>query len=313
MRALILTMLLAGILLGCTNQEASNEVPWLARVGDETITEGEVFDEVRLLAGDEFIPDIGSEAFLAMQQSALEDLISRKLLLQEAKRRQVVLPQDALDERLRDLFGSALEADLQTAADKVQMSVNDLIKRTAEQATIQRLFREEIYSRILVKEQEAKAAFDKQPERYAQPEMVRVKQIVVATEEEATQVRRRLFRGEAFEDLAQELSITPEKELGGDLGWVHRGKLPDPFHLVFDLPRRTPNKPIKSDFGYHIFMITDHLPARQLTFEQVRMDLEKELFEEKKTEAEETLMKTLRRRFPVELNPGFAEKTRVSP
>lgn len=81
--------------------------------------------------------------------------------------------------------------------------------------------------------------------------------IMVATEDEAKQVKARLDAGEDFAALAQELSTdTGSAADGGDLGWFPEGVMVSAFNdAAFSLDVGTISDPIQSSFGWHIIQV----------------------------------------------------------
>lgn len=97
-------------------------------------------------------------------------------------------------------------------------------------------------------------------------EQVRALHILVETQEEADQVLARLAAGEAFEDLARELSTdTASAEGGGDLGWFPRGVMAASFEQVaFGLAPQETSAAVESQFGVHIIRVLERELAREL-------------------------------------------------
>jgi parvulin-like peptidyl-prolyl isomerase len=115
-------------------------------------------------------------------------------------------------------------------------------------------------------------------------EQVKVRQILVGTEDEARSVLERLDAGEDFGDLARELSLDEAtKEEGGERGWVDsaseeegrerqwlaRDELDLSYAVrVFDLEVGTPSQPIPGPGGYFIFEVEEKEAEREVTDEQ---------------------------------------------
>ncbi len=129
-------------------------------------------------------------------------------------------------------------------------------------------------------------------------ETVRVSQIVIATREEAAQLRDRLRREpQNFADIARRLSIAPEGKNGGDLGYIVRGGgFPEVFDLCFSLPKNVVSDVTPSPYGFHLFKVTDRKPAQRLTLEQVRGQVLERLGREKRARAQTEYLATLRKR-----------------
>lgn len=80
--------------------------------------------------------------------------------------------------------------------------------------------------------------------------------ILVATEAEASRLKKRLAQGEAFDVLARKHSLCPSGKRGGDLGEIRPGQLVRPVdQVIFRKPTRTVHGPIKSQFGYHLIEV----------------------------------------------------------
>jgi parvulin-like peptidyl-prolyl isomerase len=88
-------------------------------------------------------------------------------------------------------------------------------------------------------------------------DQVWARHILVASEEEATQVISRLSSGEDFATLAEEVSIDPgTKSIGGDLGWFPTGIMVTEFEdAAFSMRIGETSQAVKSAMGYHIIQV----------------------------------------------------------
>ncbi|QER42788.1 hypothetical protein F1847_08525 [Thermodesulfobacterium sp. TA1] len=156
---------------------------------------------------------------------------------------------------------------------------------------------------IKVSEEELKSYYEKNKERYVEPEAVELKHILVylspkAKKEEeekalkkANQIRAQLLKGAKFEDLAKAYSDdTQSKNQGGSLGIIKKGETDPQFEAkIFSLNPGEISQPIRSNYGYHLIKVVKKIPAKTLTFEEAKPLVERDLIEEK----EEVLMKDL--------------------
>ena len=101
-------------------------------------------------------------------------------------------------------------------------------------------------------------------------EQVRMRQILVGTEDEARSVVERLDGGEDFGDLARELSLdSATKDKGGERDWVARDELDLSYaSKVPALEVGTHSQPIPGPGGYFIFEVEEKQPDREVTPEQ---------------------------------------------
>lgn len=89
---------------------------------------------------------------------------------------------------------------------------------------------------------------------------VHARHIVVRTEQQANDILARLEAGEAFETLAQNLSIdVTTKDRGGDLGWFTANELMDErlSDVAFGLEPGQIAGPIPTLIGYHIIQVIE--------------------------------------------------------
>jgi parvulin-like peptidyl-prolyl isomerase len=84
------------------------------------------------------------------------------------------------------------------------------------------------------------------------------KHILVETEDEANDVLVRLEEGEAFEDLAMELSTGPTGENGGDLGCSSPADyVPEFTDAILAAEIDVPTEPVETQFGFHVILVYD--------------------------------------------------------
>jgi len=117
----------------------------------------------------------------------------------------------------------------------------------------------------------------------AEPELeFNASHILVGTEEEALAVLERIAAGEAFEDLAQELSGDPGSgPMGGALGWFGLGMMVAPFEqAVVALSAEEPgtlSEPVESQFGFHVIRLNEQRFLEAPTLDDVRAEVSEQI------------------------------------
>lgn len=85
---------------------------------------------------------------------------------------------------------------------------------------------------------------------------VQARHILVATKEEAEDLKKRVDEGEEFSKLAEEHSQCPSKKRGGDLGWFGKGAMVRPFEVAaFSAEEGDVVGPVKTEFGWHLIYV----------------------------------------------------------
>lgn len=130
-----------------------------------------------------------------------------------------------------------------------------------------------------VTEEAIKAAYDAKFANVTPGTEYHAAHILVDSEEKANELKAQLDGGAVFADLAKANSIdTGSGANGGDLGWFGVGTMVKPFEdAVVAAPVGTVIGPIKTDFGYHLILVSETRAAANPTLDDVRDELTQEL------------------------------------
>jgi peptidyl-prolyl cis-trans isomerase C len=87
--------------------------------------------------------------------------------------------------------------------------------------------------------------------------MIRASHILVEDEEAAKKLHAEIQKGADFAKIAKKNSICPSSKAGGDLGFFGKGQMVKEFEdTAFSLPVGVVSKPVKTEFGYHLILVT---------------------------------------------------------
>jgi peptidyl-prolyl cis-trans isomerase C len=85
----------------------------------------------------------------------------------------------------------------------------------------------------------------------------RARHILVSTEAECLDLKKKLEAGAEFASLARQHSTCPSGRQGGDLGEFSPGQMVKEFdQVVFNQEIGKVHGPVKTQFGYHLLEIT---------------------------------------------------------
>lgn len=136
--------------------------------------------------------------------------------------------------------------------------------------------------RDAVPDAEAKALYNRSIKSMPSQEEVRARHILVESEDEAKQIRKKLEDGGDFAELAREFSKDRGGQDGGDLGYFTRGQMVKPFEdVAFQLETGKLSTPVKSDFGWHIIKVEDKRNRLPPTFNEVKDQITASLIQSK--------------------------------
>lgn len=260
----LLVLCLFCLTAGCGPESVVEKVEPLIRINDQEITKTEFLAAFeKSLQKDQPLSGIEREE---LQRSFLVQLIDRELIHGEARRLKITLTDADLETALQgfrqDYPDSSFEAMLQERGLTLQFWREEL----KESLIMEKLLEQAVYSRVSVTDMEVAAYFEANRDQFDRPAQVRARQIVVATETEGQEALDLLRQGQPFEEVAAKYSLSPDAQLGGDLGFFGRGEMPPEFdEIVFDLPVKRLSKLVKSEYGYHIFMVEEKRKAMRLS------------------------------------------------
>ena len=139
-----------------------------------------------------------------------------------------------------------------------------------EERAVQRLLSEVALSKVSLAPGEAQAYYNAHLDDFTLKEMAVVRQILVGSQNEARDLRRRILHDpKNFEVLARTLSRSPEAAQGGLLGRFARGELPPELDRVaFSLVPRTQTEIVATPHGFHVVRVDERTAGRVLSFEE---------------------------------------------
>lgn len=148
-----------------------------------------------------------------------------------------------------------------------------------------------------VDEEQIKALYEEQRDKYVTPEERHARHILVqfagqspadieAARAKAQAIEQRLAAGESFESVAKEVSDDPATAAsGGDLGYFGKGIMTPEFEkAVFSMAVGERSKPVQTPFGFHIIELLDIKPEVVKPLAEVRDQLVDQILAEERSE-----------------------------
>ncbi len=218
----------------------------------------------------------GKEMIARIREDMLEDMIAHRLLRQEAERLGVMPDKSAIAAEVEKVKAQLSKEQFQQVLKEYNWTEKDLENFFKEQLIEQAVFKE-VTRNITASESEIAEFYQLHKDELT---VVRSSHILVGTEEEALQILAELAAGADFGQLAEQKSLCPSGNAGGDLDFFARGVMDSDFERVaFSLGvGEVYSEPVATQFGYHIIKVTD----RKDSLEALRADIEDMLTAEDK-------------------------------
>jgi len=305
-----IVLLIALCTMGCQKEDKNLPSGILAQVNEEMITLEEFNNELQDIKLEHGKLPEDRESLDQLKSAFLDQIINRKLILGEAKRMDIRVSEEEINKTIL-----ALKRDYARGSFKDMLQARGMNFHQWKQRLTEKLLAEKVIHTLAqfnapIDDKLVKQYYDEHIEEYSFSEQVRARQIVVATEDEAKEILRKLRRGEDFEKLAKEKSMMPERLYGGDLGFFARGEMPEAFDEVFSLKVGEVSKVIKSPYGYHIFFkVEEKVEAKVREFDEVKDEIAHNIQKEKSEQIYYDWLSGLRAKATIKINKQLLEYT----
>jgi peptidyl-prolyl cis-trans isomerase C len=258
----------------CSQSEntAKSDGSELATVGEATITQEDYLRELSALpewARNRFKTDDDKKEFL-------DSLIEKEVLYKEAKK-------------------NRLDKDEVFLVKLKEFEMMNLI-------TV--LLEKEIRDKVKVDDSELKADYDSNLDKYKKDAGISASHILVETEDDGKFILAKLNEGADFAELAAEHSKDPSNAgNGGELGFFSRGRMVPEFEdAAFALNVGETSELVKTQFGYHIIKVTEKKEGSQLSFEDAKGMIQRDMLSKKQRDVYQSYVEGLKKDTKININ-----------
>lgn len=235
---------------------------------------------------------VAPEQKYEFQKMLLDNFVTMELLTQEARKAGV----STKDEDFNKRFAAIKERypkkeDFDKVLKDNDIREDELKEELRKTMTIDAFLKKEIFDRIQVDDADLRKFYEENKKYFDMPPQVKASHILLkpkakagtpeAAKEEKemkdklTAVRKDIVdKKKDFAASAKEFSECPSKDSGGDLGYFSKEKMiPEFSREAFSLPVGAVSQPFKTNFGYHILVVTDKKAAHLKTFEESKEEI----------------------------------------
>ncbi|WP_246345900.1 peptidylprolyl isomerase [Sedimentibacter hydroxybenzoicus] len=235
----------------------------------------------------------GNEIKESDLQALMKNLGQNAAYFQGAEGRKKLVDELVMHELM---YSDALEKGLENDEEFIEVMEN-MKKSMLQQYNLRKMF-----NQIILSDEELKGYYEKHKDTYVTQEMVKASHILVDSEEKATEILEDITDGLSFEDAAKEFSSCPSKEAGGALGQFGKGQMVPEFEdAVFAMQAGEISGPVKTQFGYHLIKLTERIPERNSSFEEVVQEVKDSCFMEKQEKVYNDKKSELSKKYKVEI------------
>lgn len=281
--------------------------------------------------------DKNSFLYMLIKDRVVNELIVKALLNQEMQKRGIEVTNKDVDDAIKEIIDKVGSKEQLDALLKQNGISNSQFKKDLKEEVKMKKLAKELGSSN-VSDAEAKKFYNDNISKFKHPDKVRASHILisvnpqeieevvksdpnnknidetavkakVAAEVQAKEAKANQILAEAkknptqFAKLAKENSEdTATANKGGDLGFfAAKEMVPEFSKAAFSMkPNTISDKPVKTQFGYHIIMVTDRSAAGQEPFEKVKPSIKAYLENQKQIELIDKLTESLKKSAKIE-------------
>src|SRR3990172_1988264 len=149
------------------------------------------------------------------------------------------------------------------------------IQRHREERLIDIFKRKTVLPLIKVDEKKILEYYNANPEKFMEPDMLKLRMILVEGEAEADALAAELGKGADFGYIAKTKSLDPSREKGGEMGWIPETSFPK--DILDSLKKAKPGDilgPFAAKYGYSVFEFQYYRKGGRIPLEKVRKDID---------------------------------------
>lgn len=235
-----------------------------------------------------------------VKEYLVKSFIEHNLLLQEAGRRNIRIDEKKISAVTESFLSEAGTQDLKVYSGSYDTDAKALAQVLHERFMVETLLSDMISADIEIKEEDIKKEYDERFSQKKHSQKAHIFQIFTTDRQTAEKAMAELKRGLAFNEVASRYSEGPEKEDGGDLGFIIDTDYPEIFGEAFKLKPGKASGIVKSEYGYHIFLVKEYSIPKKINYNDVKTQIHFSLYNKEQDEKIEELIDELYKNADIE-------------
>jgi foldase protein PrsA len=241
-----------------------------------------------------------------LKREVMQFLIQSEWVQQEAAKRDIEVSDKAVRKSFEDQKKQAFPTDkaYQQFLKTSGMTEADILFRVKLSQLQEKLTQKVTEDAKKVSDQDVEDYYNKNKQRFAQPERRDLLVVLTKTEAKAEQARQALESGQPWKTVVKQYSIDEaSKAQGGKLAAVAKGQQDKALEdAVFAASKGEVQGPVKTQFGWYVFQVVKITAASQQSLDQARDTIKNLLRSERQQKALDAFVKDFREQYKDETN-----------
>jgi len=274
----------------------------VAKVNGAVFTQKDLEAEVdRLIPQATFHRKVTEEKRKLYYDKAIEALVNRELQYQDAVAKGVEVDKEKVNAQMENIRKRFTPEKYKAALEKEGIT-EEKVRAQVEKEVLVQTMNEKKETEAQVSEKDVKEYYEKNPSKFKQPDTVKLRLITSTDEKKAQDILAKIKAGEDFGDIAYKMSEDPYRVKGGDIGYMHKGRmLAEIEEAAFKLKVGEVSDIVKVENAWFIIKLEDKKPEHMVAFEEIKAELKKELEKNRIQELKEAWITDLRAKAKIEV------------
>jgi len=237
------------------------------------------------------------------REQALQGLIIHELQYQDAVARGFKPDKKLAKTRIKAVKNKfTSEKEFKNALSVAGITEDDVRSGIEKNLVVEDVIKKTVIDASRLNDADLKMYYDSNANKFKQPESVKLRIISTADEKKAAEALTLIRTGEAFGAVAAKMSEDTYRAAGGDIGYVHRGRIyPELETEAFKLKSGEVSGLIRAEGKWFIIKVEEKKSEQLITFEETKDKLKKELEAKRSAELLEKWNQELKAKSKIEI------------
>ncbi|MBI4026097.1 MAG: peptidylprolyl isomerase [Verrucomicrobia bacterium] len=244
------------------------------------------------------------------RKDALEQLIERRLIIQQFQARGGKVPDEIVEEDIRSIIDEQYGRDRSVfikTLEALGLNLETYKERVRDKIIVRYMQQHEVSNEIIISPYKIEKYYTENTEEFKEGEKVKLRMLFIkkgpSPEETdgarslAQEILIKLSTGSEFASLAVVYSDSPEGKNGGLLGMVNRDALREELRdVAFSLNQGQISKVIETKDGFYILQVEEKKPSKVMTLDEARDMIEQKLIQQEREQLQKRWLQSLKRK-----------------
>jgi peptidyl-prolyl cis-trans isomerase C len=239
----------------------------------------------------------------AAARRVVDQLVERALILAWAEDNKVAVSDQDVNGRLELIRADYGTRGFSSYLKSQDLSLDDFRAIIRDDLIVEAAIEAAVVAKVSVSYDDVVAYYNVHAEEFEAPAEYHIKQIITDDKARAEEALAKLEYGATFEEVAREMSMSPDRHMGGDVGYTTLDAVPPGVaDVAAKLPPGQVSGVIETPYGFEVVKVVGVRDARRKPLPEVRTEIEDRLRTEREDRVYASWLEQLRSKAKISLD-----------